>query len=364
MPQASPLSMKGPAEVAHGWMFAGFAVNVLLLGVMITQVYLYYGQYKNDKKWIKIFVAVLFCADCLNTGFDFAYLYRSLITYFGDAAFLEKADWLFATDPVITGLIASSVQLFFAWRVRVLTKTWVYPAVIGSFAIAGGVSSIVCAYEITRTPRFVDFQNFKAVVIVWLAAEALGDVIITALLVWYLVRAQRPFSMLMANGFQRSDMMVDRIIRITVQTGLLTMIVASLDLFFYLYDPTGTHLLFNFPLCKLYSNSLMSSLNSRRGWKYGGTGTGADSEGQIITTGGLNIRTQAISGNATKQADIITFESKTHPEVFVHVEQHELRDVSSPPATHNYDDRKRTLGSNASNKTLEEKWEQERHWGA
>lgn len=25
----------------------------------------------------------------------------------------------------------------------------------------------------------------------------------------------------------------------------------------------------NFPLCKLYSNSLISSLNSRGGWKYG-----------------------------------------------------------------------------------------------
>ena len=29
------------------------------------------------------------------------------------------------------------------------------------------------------------------------------------------------------------------------------------------------HLIFNFPLCKLYTNSLMSSLNSRRGWKFG-----------------------------------------------------------------------------------------------
>lgn len=31
------------------------------------------------------------------------------------------------------------------------------------------------------------------------------------------------------------------------------------------------HLIFNFPLCKLYTNSLMSSLNSRRGWRFGGT---------------------------------------------------------------------------------------------
>ena len=38
-------------------------------------------------------------------------------------------------------------------------------------------------------------------------------------------------------------------------------------------QPTGLHLAFNLPLSKLYTNSLMSSLNSRSGWKYG-TGTG------------------------------------------------------------------------------------------
>ncbi|KAF8879102.1 hypothetical protein CPB84DRAFT_1793647 [Gymnopilus junonius] len=31
------------------------------------------------------------------------------------------------------------------------------------------------------------------------------------------------------------------------------------------------HLTFNFPLCKLYTNSLMSSLNTRQGWQFGST---------------------------------------------------------------------------------------------
>lgn len=39
----------------------------------------------------------------------------------------------------------------------------------------------------------------------------------------------------------------------------------------------SSHLIFNFPLSKLYSNSLLSSLNSRAGWKYGNSGDDEES---------------------------------------------------------------------------------------
>ncbi len=42
------------------------------------------------------------------------------------------------------------------------------------------------------------------------------------------------------------------------------------------------HLLFNFPLCKLYTNSLMSGLNARHGWKL--DSTSAHSGGDIRST--------------------------------------------------------------------------------
>ncbi|KAJ6563536.1 hypothetical protein B0H10DRAFT_1107053 [Mycena sp. CBHHK59/15] len=77
------------------------------------------------------------------------------------------------------------------------------------------------------------------------------------------------------SGFKHTDVLVDRIIRLTVHTGLLTSVCAMLDLIFYLADPSGLHLMFNFPLCKLYTNSLISSLNCRSGWgftpEYGGS---------------------------------------------------------------------------------------------
>ncbi|CAA7265496.1 unnamed protein product [Cyclocybe aegerita] len=349
----SPISLKGPAEVAHGWMFIGFTLNMLLLGVMMTQVYLYYAQYKGDKAWIKIFVAGLFLADTVNTIFMFVYLYRCFITFFGDNEALSTADWLFATEPSTTasGLIACAVQLFFAWRVYVLSKTWIYAGCITALAITGGIASIVTAVEVGRTPSFVDFQNFKATVIVWLASEAICDVMITTVL-----RKHK-------TGFQRSDMVVDRIIRITVQTGLITMIVASLDLLFFLIDPSGTHLLFNFPLAKLYSNSLMSSLNSRRGWKYTGNTSESRSEGQVNTTGGV-IQRRDLQISSKKPNDMIVVDgTRTHPEVFVHVESHELRDVQS---NDRFEDKKAFNSETSVDKSVEDKWapDQKSQWVA
>ncbi|CAA7265664.1 unnamed protein product [Cyclocybe aegerita] len=297
---------KGPAEFAHGWMFIGFFINCLLMGMMTLQVYNYYVTYKKDKLWIKIFVAVLYFADLYNTMIIFAYLYRTLITFFGDVDNLIKTDWLFASEPASTGVIATAVQLFFAWRIQVLTKSLIKALVIASLAITAGVCSIITGYEVGRRETFASFASYKHIVIIWLRKHK--------------------------TGFQRSDMMIDRIIRVAVQTGLLTMIVATADLIVYLADPTGTHLMLNYPLSKLYSNSLMSSLNSRRGWKYDESAN-TDTD-PVITTG--NIKQHNIQITSMKDTD-----ARTHPEVFVHVESHELRDVK--PNDLEYASKRRSL---------------------
>ncbi|PBK74813.1 hypothetical protein ARMSODRAFT_1013799 [Armillaria solidipes] len=301
--------MKTPAEVAHGPMLIGFVFNVLLYGIMIAQVYLYYVTYKKDKTWMKAYVAVLFFADSLNTVFDFVYMYRSLIVHFGklitkwftntanrsigDVAFLGKADWVFATDPALTGIIAAMVQVFFAWRVKVLTNNHWFVSIIMLASLAGGSGGIATAVEVCLQPQFTLFRNFKSVVILWLASECFADIFITVIM-----RKHK-------TGFQASDELVDRVIRLTMQTGLITSVCATLDLIFYLVDPTGTHLIFNFPLCKLYTNSMMSSLNSRGGWKFGSQG---DSLPNVMSS------------------------TERHKPDVVHVESHEMRDCGEEEA--------------------------------
>ncbi|KAF5340648.1 hypothetical protein D9611_007516 [Ephemerocybe angulata] len=330
---------KGPAEVAHGWMFIGFGFNVLLCGIMITQVYLYAITYKKDPRWMKIMVWVIFIADLLNTAFDWAYLYRSLIISYGKVEVLGEADWIFATDPALTGLIAAAVQLFFAWRIKILTKSWILCGLVGVVALLGGVSGIWTAIEVGKVPTFTDFQNFKVTVILWLAAEVFGDIVITTILVLYLVCPIR-------NSFlsgQKTETFISANIELaspaqtwlstaSSDTGLITAIVALLDLIFFLADPTGTHLLFNFPLCKLYTNSLMSSLNSRKGWHFGGSSgseqgrSTIDHEaGHLHSTAQVNFRPQLLSSSKGVPGGQVGV--KSSPEVFVHVESHELVDV-------------------------------------
>ncbi|KAJ3710335.1 hypothetical protein DFJ43DRAFT_1109026 [Lentinula guzmanii] len=299
-----------PAEIAQGPMFIGYSFNIVLYGIMITQVYLYFNTFKQDRLWMKMLVAGLLLADTVNAIFDAVYLYDSLVIHFDDIAYLGNATWVFATDPAMTALIAGTVQLFFAWRVKILTTNWWIVSIVVLASLTGLVGGLVTAYEVGVTPHFVDFRNFKWSVIMWLAGECFADLGITSVLVWHLRKHK--------TGFQASDELIDRIIRLTVQTGLITAFCATLDLIFFLTDPTGTHLIFNFPLAKLYTNSVMSSLNSRGAWNYstphGKLGNSLPTT--IITTG---------DGNGE------TFRPNTAPpispsRVYVHVESHELRD--------------------------------------
>ncbi|TFY79940.1 hypothetical protein EWM64_g4070 [Hericium alpestre] len=146
------------------------------------------------------------------------FIYQSLINHFGDVDYIQNADWVFA-------------------------------------AVGGIATAIAIGY----VPQFLRFTVFQPAVIVWLMSSAVCDVLITSILVFHLRRHK--------SGFSHTDDIVDRVIRLTIQTGLLTSIVAIIDVVLYLGVPKAAlHLGFNMPLCKLYTNSLLSSLNARSGW--------------------------------------------------------------------------------------------------
>ncbi|KII90547.1 hypothetical protein PLICRDRAFT_537061 [Plicaturopsis crispa FD-325 SS-3] len=312
---AATTASLGPAELAHGPFLIGTFLNVLLYGVMITQTFLYYTTYKQDRMWLKLFVGLLFLADTINSTFDAVYIYQSLVVHFADVPYLAKADWVFGTDPAMTGLIGTLVQLFFAWRVKVLNRKRIDIVVlIVVLAMAGALCSVGTSIAISRIPNFTDFQKFKVVVIVWLVCSALCDVIITLALVLHLRRHK--------TRFAATDDIVNRIIRATVQTGLLTAVWATVDLIVFLVNPTGLHLIFNVPLSKLYTNSLMSSMNARGGWQANSsdnTPSGAESRS--------NHRPPHEIAPSKRGADVVNLSTHSGPEVFVHVEQHEMIDV-------------------------------------
>jgi hypothetical protein len=49
------------------------------------------------------------------------------------------------------------------------------------------VGGLATAVAVGMIPEFIYFRKFKVVVIIWLASECVGDVVITTSLVWHLV---------------------------------------------------------------------------------------------------------------------------------------------------------------------------------
>ncbi|KAH9851512.1 hypothetical protein C2E23DRAFT_829440 [Lenzites betulinus] len=300
--------MPSPAALTYGPIFIGVVFNILLYGIMITQTFLYFTVYKKDRLWMKIFVATLFICDTVNCAFDITFLYIPSAP--GNMSSLMYASW----DPVMTALIGSLTQIFFAWRVNVLTHS--IPAVVFITVCAlcqfcGGLGTSIAVGMI---PEFVHFQKFEIIVIVWLAFSALADCAITFALVWHLRKHK--------TGFAATDDIVNRIIRLTVQTGLITAMCAVIDLVLFMATPSGLHLVFNLPLSKLYTNSLMSSLNSRSGWKYG-NGTGGED-----TTDDQSRVDRAAKHLTIRNADGGRRVSTMTPnQVYIDVESHEMVDV-------------------------------------
>ncbi|KAI9059272.1 hypothetical protein FKP32DRAFT_1680090 [Trametes sanguinea] len=304
--------MGSPATITYGPIFIGVVFNILLYGIMITQTYLYFQMYKRDKAWIKLFVICLFVCDTVNCAFDIAFLYMPLVNEFGNVEALNVATWVFATDPAMTAIIAGLVQSFFAWRVKVLTRSWYAVVVIALCSFAQFCGGLGTAIAVGMIPEFVHFQKFQVIVIVWLAFSAVADTLITASLVWHLRRNK--------TGMPVTDDIINRIIRLTVQTGLVTALCAIVDLILFLATPAGLHLIFNLPLSKLYTNSLMSSLNTRHGWQYDSTQVlSSASQSREHSRGGMSMPRNV----NIIQADRIR---RPQPQIFIDVEQHEMVD--------------------------------------
>ncbi|KAL4253774.1 DUF6534 domain-containing protein [Abortiporus biennis] len=304
--------MTNPASLAHGPGLIGTFLNVFLYGVMVSQTFMYFTTYVHDKTWMKLLVATLFIADTINCVFDIYWIYDSLINHFSDPDVLLTGNWVFATDPAMVGTISTIVQLFFAWRVKVLTDNiWAVILIIATSlcSVLGGIGTSI---GIRIVPQFDEFQKFQAIVIVWLIGAAVCDVAITISLSWYLRRHK--------TGFSNTDGILNKIIRLTVQNGLLTAIWAVIDLITFLVTDTGLHLAFNFPLAKLYTNSLMSSLNSRAGWKFQSSESTNQKNIQLSDTYGRHNR------------DVLSLTTTTRPEVFINVESHEMVDAPDSKA--------------------------------
>jgi len=172
--------------------------------------------------------------------------------------------WGFAMTPVVSGLIAAWVQIFFAWRVWVLGRSHFWTAVtalIVAVALTQAAAASAAGIKFARINNVERIYELDTLVSVCLAETATTDILIAGSMVYFLSSASRR-----SMWSKATDKRITKLVRSTVETGVLTALAASLDLAFFLaFTHNNLHVAFAIVLSKLYSNALMASLNSRSG---------------------------------------------------------------------------------------------------
>ncbi|GAA6042379.1 hypothetical protein JCM8097_004485 [Rhodosporidiobolus ruineniae] len=234
----------------------GTTLSIFLGGVTVCQALEYYLAFgRTDRKWLVGMVLFLLVCDVFHTAISVATIYNWTVTHYGDLTALVKSPWMFSWDPFLCGVVAITVQCFYAWRVFVVSKRkWLLPAAIVVLAV------LSCAFAIGSTVKiyllnseFARFGEFRYGVGIWLVSAAVADVLITGSLIYYLKRASQ-------GDHQRSANIVRRILTVTIECNGLTCLFAIADAVLFLAMPEQSwHVIPNLSLVKLYFNGVLVS---------------------------------------------------------------------------------------------------------
>ncbi|KAF7330668.1 hypothetical protein MSAN_02452100 [Mycena sanguinolenta] len=256
----------------------GYLLNWALFGTLTLQLYLYYQAFPNDVLFNKCLVYTLCAIELVQTPLMTHDAFSAFVFGFGDLCALTSLGLEWVALPIMSGLVSLIGQSFYAYRVHVLSKSWWLPAFI--IAVRIYISSlpdptydfIVQVALISSVGAFVHgadshYGEFSEEAIksgseiyrsasVWLLGSALSDITSTTCLAYYLSKNN--------IGFHSTRAWFHRLIRLTIQTGSLTALMALVHLTLFFVFP-GKPYFFTAAAVqsKLYANTILAVLNSR-----------------------------------------------------------------------------------------------------
>ncbi|KAJ7641057.1 hypothetical protein FB45DRAFT_352267 [Roridomyces roridus] len=241
-------------------LFFGVILNVMLFGVFLVQVYTYFRLYKTDHPAIRYTIYYLIIMEVINTIFDVGLIYQPLVLLRDSPNALQQSPFFLSADAVVTALISTPTQLFFAWRIRRITKSRWLAGIVGFLALVSLAAATAATIGVARVHEFAKFGLLIPQLTVWLTTTAVADILITTFLVNFLWKNQTGFD-------TQTDSVTDKIILFTVQTGMITSFAAIADVsVFLIIQQTTLQFIWDFSLGKLYSISLISTLIARKEW--------------------------------------------------------------------------------------------------
>ncbi|KAJ7046049.1 hypothetical protein C8F04DRAFT_1322562 [Mycena alexandri] len=266
--------MGSPMDSTYGAMFIGggdftslqtakFLTTRLVLfatffqGVLTVQAYLYFENFPEDRRRVKLLVATVWILDAIHLVLICQACYHYLITSWGNDAALLISTKELDLHLIFVGLAMLVCQGFFIYRILSLSNNWWLTTVLSAACLIAFALEVAISAQILQVSSVTYFNEHTGEVVALFAMGGAVDFAITLVLVFYLQQGKTQFDL--------TNFVLARVIHYSVATGLVTSVLAVACLITYLVLPhTFIFIAMHFSLGRLYTNALLATLNSRR----------------------------------------------------------------------------------------------------
>ncbi|KAH7103938.1 hypothetical protein BKA62DRAFT_755667 [Auriculariales sp. MPI-PUGE-AT-0066] len=244
-------------NTALGAWFIGCFLDMFFLGVLVNQIFTYCRECKDSRR-MRSFIAFLFALNIAKTIQALASLWNRLIIGWHDPSVFTHIPWYSLSNTLTSQIICIVAQSFFAVRLYqfIGRKYLVYLLVLNMLVSVGGGSALTYVLAHAGSDRFKRIS-----ITVGIGAMAISDLVVSIATSWMLLKSKEDAQS------DRVDTLVSKILRLTWAAAIPPSIFAVLALATYikwggLWRPV--FMVFMLPLAKLYSVSVIITLNSRK----------------------------------------------------------------------------------------------------
>ncbi|KAL0954095.1 hypothetical protein HGRIS_005241 [Hohenbuehelia grisea] len=305
-----------------GAAFVGVIVASLLLGVSLLQTWYYFAT-QNDRPAVRILVAAVTVFDIVHQALISHAVYTYSITNFNNPAALSNLVWSLLVEVLFNGFTAFLVQSFLMLRVWHLSgrNVWitgfVATLVLGEFACV-----LAFVGQSINFKTYAELATLKPLSISVNALAAAGDLFIAVTLCALLHRSR--------TGFSRSNTMINKLIMFAVNTGFLTSLCAIASLIsIVVAGNTFLYIAFFFCLGRLYSNSLLATLNARRMIRGASDGIQSTSEAHSLSPRTDRSRSFCGSFGGAKRGPHFSFGPRSAPQTSISIKIDTTKEFAS-----------------------------------
>ncbi|PBK86492.1 hypothetical protein ARMGADRAFT_1168995 [Armillaria gallica] len=205
-----------------------------LFGTLSVELYLYYLPFPKDRKFTKYLVYGIYVVEFVQTILVSHDVFAVFGYGFGNIEALTEVHFNWLIVPIMSAVAAFVGQVFYSYRIFILSRSRTILAFVTCLSLTSSVGAIITGVYSFEANDIIKLNNRKTSIAVgiWCGGSALCDVVIAICMTYYLTRRN--------TSFRQMRILVTKLVRLTIERGSVTAVVALLSLILFFVFPGQT----------------------------------------------------------------------------------------------------------------------------